>query len=36
MKKLAEHLQKSGYATDPRYAEKIISIIERYELHNLD
>lgn len=29
-------LQKSGYATDPRYAEKIISIIERYELHNLD
>lgn len=29
-------LQSSGYATDPRYAEKIISIIEKYELYNLD
>lgn len=30
------NLQSSGYATDPNYAQKIISIIERYELYNLD
>lgn len=32
----AEGLKKCGYATDPRYAEKLISIIERYELYNYD
>lgn len=32
----AEGLRKCGYATDPRYAEKLISIIERYELYKYD
>lgn len=32
----AKALQKSGYATDPSYAEKIISIIEKYNLEELD
>ncbi|MEJ6348752.1 glucosaminidase domain-containing protein [Holzapfeliella sp. He02] len=29
-------LQKSGYATDPEYADKIISVIEAYSLYNYD
>ena len=29
-------LKKSGYATDPKYSEKLIRFIERYELHKLD
>lgn len=29
-------LQKSGYATDPKYAEKLKSIIERYSLDRFD
>ncbi|HEM3703106.1 TPA: glucosaminidase domain-containing protein [Streptococcus suis] len=29
-------LQKSGYATDPNYAEKLKSIIERYSLDTFD
>ena len=29
-------LQNAGYATDPEYANKLISIIERYELYKLD
>ncbi|OWP82940.1 hemagglutinin [Flavobacterium davisii] len=29
-------LKKSGYATDPKYPEKLISIIERYKLHEYD
>lgn len=29
-------LKKCGYATDPRYPEKLITIIERYELYNYD
>lgn len=29
-------LRKAGYATDPKYPEKIIGIIERYELYKLD
>ena len=32
----AKGLSKAGYATDPQYANKIIDIIERYELHHLD
>jgi len=32
----AHGLKKAGYATDPGYAPKLISLIERYELHNLD
>ena len=34
--KWALGLRKAGYATDPSYAEKLISIIERYELWKLD
>ena len=29
-------LQKSGYATDPKYALKLINIVEKYELDKLD
>lgn len=32
----AKGLKKAGYATDPKYADKLISIIERYELHQYD
>ena len=32
----AHGLKKAGYATDPRYPQKLIELIERYELHNLD
>lgn len=32
----ARGLKKCGYATDPKYAEKLISVIERYGLHKLD
>lgn len=32
----AHGLKKCGYATDPRYPQKLISLIERYELNNLD
>ncbi|HII3003466.1 TPA: glucosaminidase domain-containing protein [Listeria monocytogenes] len=31
-KKAAQELQSSGYATDPDYAEKLINIIEKYDL----
>ena len=29
-------LKKAGYATDPNYPKKLISLIERYALHQLD
>lgn len=32
----ARGLRKAGYATDPRYPEKLIGIIERYNLHEYD
>ncbi|NDV45787.1 LysM peptidoglycan-binding domain-containing protein [Paludibacter sp. 221] len=32
----AHGLKKAGYATDPTYAYKLISIIEEYELHRFD
>ncbi len=32
----ANGLRKAGYATDPKYPDKLISIIERYELYKLD
>ena len=32
----ARGLRKAGYATDPRYPEKLISIIERYQLYRYD
>ncbi|GAA4766088.1 MULTISPECIES: glucosaminidase domain-containing protein [Flavobacterium] len=32
----ARGLKKSGYATDPKYPEKLIGLIERYNLHQYD
>ncbi len=32
----AHGLKRCGYATDPRYPDKLISLIERYQLDNLD
>ncbi|MEK8126292.1 glycoside hydrolase family 73 protein [Paenibacillus filicis] len=32
----ARALQKAGYATDPQYANKLISLIERYKLFEYD
>ncbi|WP_034259426.1 glucosaminidase domain-containing protein [Altibacter lentus] len=32
----AKGLRKAGYATDPKYPEKLISIIERYDLTKFD
>ena len=34
--KVARELQSSGYATDPKYADKLISLIKRYELTKYD
>lgn len=35
-KSWAHGLKKAGYATDPSYAYKLISLIENYELHQYD
>ena len=35
-KQWAKGLKKAGYATDPKYPEKLISIIERYQLFQYD
>ena len=35
-KKWAEGLKKAGYATDPEYSKKLISLIERFSLSQLD
>lgn len=35
-KKWARGLKKAGYATNPKYAEKLIDIIERYKLYEYD
>lgn len=35
-KKWAKGLAHVGYATNPRYADQLIDIIERYELHRFD
>lgn len=32
----AKALQEAGYATDPTYADKIIAMIEQYQLHQYD
>ncbi|MDO4727884.1 MAG: glucosaminidase domain-containing protein [Bacteroidota bacterium] len=32
----AKGLRKAGYATDPKYPNKLIGLIERYELYNYD
>ena len=35
-KKWAKGLKKAGYATSPTYANKLISVVENYELHKYD
>lgn len=35
-KKWAKGLRKAGYATDPHYSQKLINLIEKYELHRYD
>lgn len=35
-KKWAKGLKKAGYATDPKYPDRLIDIIERYELYKYD
>lgn len=35
-KKWAKGLRAAGYATDPKYPSKLISIIEKYKLYNYD
>lgn len=35
-KEAAHAVSEAGYATDPYYAEKLIKIIEQYDLHELD
>jgi flagellum-specific peptidoglycan hydrolase FlgJ len=35
-KSWARGLKKAGYATDPKYPDKLIGLIERYELYNYD
>jgi len=35
-KNWAKELRKAGYATDRKYPEKLISLIERYQLHQYD
>ena len=35
-RKWAYGLKKAGYATDPQYPERLIKIIEEFQLHNLD
>jgi len=32
----AKGLKKAGYATDPKYPEKVIYIVQRYKLHRFD
>ncbi len=32
----AEEIMKAGYATDPDYASKLVSIVEKYDLHLYD
>lgn len=32
----AKGLKKAGYATDPKYPDKLIDLIERYDLHRFD
>lgn len=35
-KRWAKGLRKAGYATDPKYPKKLITLIERYELYKFD
>ena len=33
---MGQGFKKAGYATDPKYPDKLISIIERYQLEDFD
>ena len=33
---MGQGLKKAGYATDPKYPQKLIDLIERYELYKYD
>ena len=33
---MGERVKKAGYATDPKYSQKLISLIERYQLDRFD
>lgn len=35
-KEAAKYIKEGGYATDPSYADKIISVVEKYELDKYD
>ncbi len=35
-KKFSQAVAKAGYATDPRYADKLIAMIDKYQLEALD
>ena len=35
-KEAAQYIKEGGYATDPSYADKIISVVEKYELDKYD
>ena len=35
-KSWAKGLRKAGYATDPKYPQKLINIVEKYELYTYD
>jgi len=35
-KTFAQAVAKAGYATDPRYADKLIGMIDKYQLEALD
>jgi flagellum-specific peptidoglycan hydrolase FlgJ len=32
----AQRLQAAGYSTDPQYADKLIALMDRYDLYRLD
>ena len=35
-KEAAKYIKEGGYATDPSYADKIISVVEKYDLNKYD
>jgi flagellar protein FlgJ len=35
-KRFAQELYAAGYSTDPAYADKLIALMDRYDLYRLD
>jgi len=35
-KQFAQELYQAGYSTDPAYADKLIALMDRYDLYRLD